>query len=369
MPVEFVRKNSCIDIREQIVCDSTKLLMAYDGSGRRVSKTRMRKAEGGDWETELVTHYTGIGTEVRENYHNGTPSETKVVVNMPQGLGRYGADDAVNSRGNGRSFEWYLKNHLGSTMLVYGTQWVDDENLADVGAPLAAYDYRAFGEQVDLTVPAEKVTENFTGKEKDDETELNYFGARYLDPMLGLWTSVDPVREYHSPYIYLRGNPINLIDPTGMAEADIGIKNYSEDAYDYINSFEPTEDELTTFVNTYDRFEGLTVDDLRAFFSGLQVKFGGEPKSEGMNGFYKHGEDAIYLTTYGLDMNDDAAEYDMRLRSSIFHESVHYINDYYGRLNNGNRPYPDEQYPQKGFNGGSRELGKEFEYRAYGKDY
>ncbi len=26
---------------------------------------------------------------------------------------------------------------------------------------------------------ADKVTENFTGKERDDETELNYFGARY----------------------------------------------------------------------------------------------------------------------------------------------------------------------------------------------
>ena len=40
-----------------------------------------------------------------------------------------------------------------------------------------AYDYRAFGEQVSLVKPADKVTENFTGKEKDDEIELNYFGA------------------------------------------------------------------------------------------------------------------------------------------------------------------------------------------------
>ena len=40
-----------------------------------------------------------------------------------------------------------------------------------------AYDYRAFGEQVSLVKPADKLTENFTGKEKDDEIELNYFGA------------------------------------------------------------------------------------------------------------------------------------------------------------------------------------------------
>ena len=43
------------------------------------------------------------------------------------------------------------------------------------GGLLAAYDYRSFGEQVTLTESADKVTENFTGKEKDDETQLDYF--------------------------------------------------------------------------------------------------------------------------------------------------------------------------------------------------
>lgn len=122
--------------------------------------------------------------------------------------------------------EFYLKNHLGSTVAVM-------DNGA-VSTLKAAYDYRAtvvamrtkqqvakccppFGEQVDLEQKGDKVTENFTGicpqgeccentlvyfhcraaghsalrQEKDDETELNYFDARYLDPMLGLWASVD----------------------------------------------------------------------------------------------------------------------------------------------------------------------------------
>ena len=63
-----------------------KLTMAYDGSGRRISKTRWVKSAGSqDWEKELVTHYTGIGTEIRESF-TGANVETKVVVNMPQGL-------------------------------------------------------------------------------------------------------------------------------------------------------------------------------------------------------------------------------------------------------------------------------------------
>ena len=49
-------------------------------------------------------------------------------------------------------FKWYLKNHLGSTMLVYGTEGNATSDPFRVSAPLAAYDYRAFGEQVSLTV-------------------------------------------------------------------------------------------------------------------------------------------------------------------------------------------------------------------------
>ena len=205
--------------------DTARLSMMYDGSGRRISKTVMRKVAGAaDWDTAQVTHYTGIGTEIRENYA-GPAKETKVVVNMPQGLGRYGIEDAVEVNANAsKNFEWYLKNHLGSTMLVFGTVASTNPNEADVGEKIAAYDYRAFGEMVELTPPATgKVTENFTGKEHDDEIALDYFGARYLDPMLGLWTSVDPARQFASPYLYARNgyNPVNVIDPDGN-EVDIG---------------------------------------------------------------------------------------------------------------------------------------------------
>ena len=189
-----------------------RLTVAYDGTGRRISKTRWVKAQGdADWSRGHVTHYTGIGTEVRENLVN---NETKVVVNMPQGLGRYGIEDAnhVAENGSAQTFEWYLKNHLGSTMLVYGI------GAGTPGGLLAAYDYRSFGEQVTLTESADKVTENFTGKERDDETQLDYFGARYLDPMLGMWISVDPMRQHFSPYMYGSNNPIIRFDPNGLED-------------------------------------------------------------------------------------------------------------------------------------------------------
>ena len=193
MPIEFIQQPQPTGSSGNSLF---RLTMAYDGLGRRISKTRwVKSANSQDWEKELVTHYTGIGTEVRESF-TGPSAETKVVVNMPNGLGRYGIEDAGSTdKGSGTGdipnakFEWYLKNHLGSTMLVYGTQADANPSHSDIGTMLAAYDYRAFGEMIELTPsPTGKVTENFTGKEHDDEIALDYFGARYLDPMLGMWT-------------------------------------------------------------------------------------------------------------------------------------------------------------------------------------
>lgn len=58
----------------------------------------------------------------------------------------------------------------------------------------------------------------FNGKELDEETGFYYYGARYYDPKISLWLSVDPLAEDYpsiSPYCYVANNPINAIDPDG----------------------------------------------------------------------------------------------------------------------------------------------------------
>ena len=35
----------------------------------------------------------------------------------------------------------------------------------------------------------------FNGKEKDEETGLYYYGARYYSPELSMWLSVDPMSD------------------------------------------------------------------------------------------------------------------------------------------------------------------------------
>ena len=71
--------------------------------------------------------------------------------------------------------------------------------------------------KINLTELTDKVPENYTGKELDDETELGYWGARYLDLMLGMWISVDQKKQFASLYLYSGNgfNPVNFVDFEG----------------------------------------------------------------------------------------------------------------------------------------------------------
>ena len=315
MPIEFIQQSQPTGSSDNSLF---RLLMEYDGTGRRISKTVMRKVAGAaDWDTTQVTHYTGIGTEIRENYA-GPAKQTKVVVNMPQGLGRYGIEDAENpDMGSGvgyipnTKFEWYLKNHLGSTMLVYGTQADANPTHSDIGTPLAAYDYRAFGEMVELTPPPTgKVTENFTGKEHDDEIALDYFGARYLDPMLGMWISVDPARQFASPYLYAGNglNPVNGVDLDGNVFND-----YGNQLFEYMKSTNFNGSKTLKFNMTRAH------DDPDRYFNIKPVRISKiEPSAHNKPGFKK-----TYDVYFPVDMNADGTDLSIITYITAGHELNH----------------------------------------------
>jgi RHS repeat-associated protein len=97
------------------------------------------------------------------------------------------------------------------------------------------HDYLPFGEELGAGVGgrttgqgyvADNVRQKFGGgKERDDETGLDYFGARYYSSTMGRFTSVDPIAmavarlidpQSINLYSYTRNNPLKFIDPTGQ---------------------------------------------------------------------------------------------------------------------------------------------------------
>lgn len=64
---------------------------------------------------------------------------------------------------------------------------------------VARHDYIPFGEEIPGGIAArnsqfggfDNVSQRFTGKERDTETSLDYFGARYCGAGMGRWMGVD----------------------------------------------------------------------------------------------------------------------------------------------------------------------------------
>ena len=104
---------------------------------------------------------------------------------------------------------YYHPDHLGSSSYISN---LDGEVVQHV-------EYVPFGEVFLEEKNAKWNTPYlFTSKELDRETGMYYFGARYQDPKLGIFISVDPLAEQYagsSSYAYALNNPVTFIDPDG----------------------------------------------------------------------------------------------------------------------------------------------------------
>ena len=139
-------------------------------------------------------------------------------------FGKLAAEYSTTAPTSGGTF-YRTIDHLGSTRLVTK----QDKSDAD------CYDYAPFGEEIPNTLGNRSSNacfaadfdgrHRFTGKERDDESDLDYFLARYYSGPMGRFLSVDPENAGADPafpqtwnaYAYVNSNPLKYVDPDGQA--------------------------------------------------------------------------------------------------------------------------------------------------------
>jgi RHS repeat-associated protein len=201
-----VTKTFIYDVRDQLVGvreDATTLgQYRYDYSGMRIEKTA-----GGE-----TLRYTYDDSSVLLQFDSSGATLAKY---------EYGPDRmlSLNHASEGRQF--YHFDALGSTV-----------NLSKPDASLQArYQYDAWGNfRTESGSSFNAYT--FTGHEKDRETDLFYFKARYYDPDTGRFLTQDAyLGESETPpslhrYLYAYSNPIVYIDLTGYNPVTVAIGEY-----------------------------------------------------------------------------------------------------------------------------------------------
>jgi RHS repeat-associated protein len=116
------------------------------------------------------------------------------------------------------------------TVIYYHTDAVGSVRMiTDAHAAVVArYDYLPFGEPWNPAADAD--VRQFAGKERDGETGLDYFGARYYSSGIGRFTAADPVIDIAKAladprlwnrYAYVSNNPLNKVDPDGRWEREV----------------------------------------------------------------------------------------------------------------------------------------------------
>ncbi len=181
----------------------------YDGDGRRVK--RQSGLLG------IVSWPDLSGRTLDESGLTGTMVREYVFFNGQRVARRDAANNAVH---------YFFSDHLGSTSLVTnatgtmaacaGTGYVSGEQETDY------YPYGGEYPPFCSTISDQKF--KFTGKERDAESGLDNFGARYYGSALGRFTSPDkPFADQHAQapqswnlYSYTRNNPLKYIDTDGQ---------------------------------------------------------------------------------------------------------------------------------------------------------
>ncbi len=205
----------------------------YDNNGNTLNKTDSTGTTSYTWDFEnrlmsvtlpgtggtVTFKYDPMGRRIYKSFSAGTTSvyaydgddlieETNasggVVARYTQTTDKI--DEPVAMLRSGAT-SYYQADGLGSITSLSST----------AGALAQTYTFDSFGKQVSSSGSLINPFQ-FTSREFDTETNLYYFRERYYDPQPGRFLSEDPAwfDAGINFYTYVRNNPINFTDPSGL---------------------------------------------------------------------------------------------------------------------------------------------------------
>jgi RHS repeat-associated protein len=197
----------------------------YDSAGQRVRK--VTEVASGQIRDERI--YLA-GFEIYRRY--GAASLIRTTLHVTDNKQRIALVE-TRTQGNDGSpaqlIRYQFGNHLGSSNLELDPQ-------AQILSYEEYYPYGSVSYQSVRNQNEVAKRYSYSGKERDEESGLYYYGARYYAPWISIWTSCDPLVSKRrddsestdksralsvSPYQFNLGNPISFIDPDGWIAAPV----------------------------------------------------------------------------------------------------------------------------------------------------
>ena len=224
-----------------ILPGATTVTYKYDALGRRIQRTTSSGAD---------ERYIYDGPDVLADL-NPSLAVTTTYLNGP------GIDDHLRQTSTTTGLSYFLTDHLGTTATLTDGSGNVVETLA----------YDSFGNNGGST----RTRYTYTGRERDPDTGLLYYRARFYDPQLGRFISEDPIGFAGGDanlYGYVWQNPLTARDPSGLdgddwtpgALAD-KIDQWLESLRIHLTRLNPDADKRNTAIhyaiNTYKGFNDL----------------------------------------------------------------------------------------------------------------
>ncbi len=215
-------------VRQRLTDDGTPetTYYQYDNQGQRLRKITEKHAGAGLTPERKEERVYLAGYEFYQKYSGNNAGLERTSLSLMDEQHLYVIIETRNDVDDGTEkhlVRYQLSNHIGSIGLE-----IDGTSEARV---ISYEEYHPFGatafQAKNTAIKSAAKRYRYTGRERDEESGLEYHSARYYIPWLGRWISADPlgIKDGLNVFRYVENNPLRNNDPGGLCTCDPEIQS------------------------------------------------------------------------------------------------------------------------------------------------